>query len=584
MLGCISFFIRFYNTLLGFPSRADRIALLNSAPSDSDSKNFAYWPFRTRNHNVVVTWIQCVLQGSADSIWTNTVLASFVYELMSTTKTPNAYAGYVEAAQGIANLVFALPVGLAADKGSKSRIVAIGGLLIPLAVGITSYAVIRGVQVAEDDENDRRFQCFGIFLGSMCLWGIVSAIASGPAQAIYADSVVQGERSYYYTILFSLYLLASTLGPIVTIFMFWLHGNGWTLPELQDVFLTGLGLELAAAVCLFCFRDHCTLEQPDASPPPKPDDGLQSVACADGHEATGCTASAAPAPAAAAAAGAPQQSGDGGAGGGEGEGGGGGGGQPVRGQWAIPYVLFASSLCFALGSGMTVKFFPLFFKNTCKMSPIAVQSVYVGVPLIMTLMSGLGTALSKRFGRVQTMVALKVVGVSLLVSMAFLKDAVVGADGDDEPNVPMLVLLVAVYLMRSALMNCTYPLEESILMDFVPSNTRARWKSLDSVSVFGWCGSAALGGYLADLRGYTFTFLVTASVQAVATLMQASLMLVVPRKEQPTSEPHADSAAPADTATEPLQAAAAAPPRTPTRTAADMERAQPVSEGSPGIQ
>ena len=556
--------------MLGSASNADRTGLLDSAPSDStppDSKNFACWPFRKRNHNVVVTWIQCILQGSADSIWTNTVLASFVYELMSTTKTPNAYAGYVEAAQGIANLVFALPVGLAADKGSKSRIVAIGGLLIPLAVGSTSYAVIRGVQVAEDDENDRRFQCFGIFLGSMCLWGIVSAIASGPAQAIYADSVVQGERSYYYTVLFSLYLLASTLGPIVTIFMFWLRGNDWTLPELKDVFLTGLALELAAAVCLFCFRDNCTLEQPDAAASPKPNDELQSVACADGHEATGCTASTAPAPAPAAAAAAT-------AAGGEGEG---GGGQPeVRGQWAIPYVLFASSLCFALGSGMTVKFFPLFFKNTCKMSPIAVQSIYVGVPLIMTLMSGLGTALSKRFGRVQTMVVLKVLGVSLLVSMAFLKDLVVPND-DDEPNVPMLVLLVAVYLMRSALMNCTYPLEESILMDFVPSNTRARWKSLDSVSVFGWCGSAALGGYLADLRGYTFTFLVTASVQAVATLMQASLILVVPREEQPAAPTaaHTDSAAPAVAATEPLQA-----PRTPTRTATDV----PVSEGTPGIQ
>ena len=32
----------------------------------------------------------------------------------------------------------------------------------------------------------------------------------------------------------------------------------------------------------------------------------------------------------------------------------------------------------------------------------------------------------------------------------------------------MLALLVSVYLVRTGLMNCTYPLEESILMDFVP--------------------------------------------------------------------------------------------------------------------
>ena len=59
---------------------------------------------------------------------------------------------------------------------------------------------------------------------------------------------------------------------------------------------------------------------------------------------------------------------------------------------------------------MTVKFFPLFFKNTCKMSFVQVQAIYVGVPVLMTLMSGAGTWIAKRFGRVQTMVLLKVIG------------------------------------------------------------------------------------------------------------------------------------------------------------------------------
>jgi len=84
-------------------------------------------------------------------------------------------------------------------------------------------------------------------------------------------------------------------------------------------------------------------------------------------------------------------------------------------------------------------------------------------------------------------------------------------------------------------------------MDFVPSNTRARWKSLDSIGVFGWCGSAALGGYLADRFGYTFTFLVTAAVQGTATLLQATLMLIVPRSEkQPADAPSATVAAEPD--------------------------------------
>ena len=32
--------------------------------------------------------------------------------------------------------------------------------------------------------------------------------------------------------------------------------------------------------------------------------------------------------------------------------------------------------------------------------------------------------------------------------------------------------------------------------------------------MFGWCGSAALGGYLADKFDYNFTFLITAMIQA----------------------------------------------------------------------
>ena len=50
-----------------------------------------------------------VVQGSADSIWSNTVLASYVYELMAKTGSPNTYAGYVEAAQGLSNCVVASP-------------------------------------------------------------------------------------------------------------------------------------------------------------------------------------------------------------------------------------------------------------------------------------------------------------------------------------------------------------------------------------------------------------------------------------------------------------------------------------------
>ena len=85
-------------------------------------------------------------------------------------------------------------------------------------------------------------------------------------------------------------------------------------------------------------------------------------------------------------------------------------------------------------------------------------------------------------------------------------------------------------LSGTGLMNCAYPLRESILMDYVPKQQRARWKSLEAISQFGWCGSAFIGGVLADLHGYTFTFIVTIVMQTVAVCVYALLALVVSRK------------------------------------------------------
>ena len=142
----------------------------------------------------------------ADSVWSKTVLASYLYELMGQS---NSYAGYVEAAQGIASLVVALPVGWLADRGSKSRIIAAGGVLLPVAVAATSFAVIYGVEHQDDKRSS-----FSMFVGALSLWGVVQSFQNGPAQALYADSIAAGERSRYYMISYVLYLCASVLGPV----------------------------------------------------------------------------------------------------------------------------------------------------------------------------------------------------------------------------------------------------------------------------------------------------------------------------------------------------------------------------------
>ena len=36
-------------------------------------------------------------------------------------------------------------------------------------------------------------------------------------------------------------------------------------------------------------------------------------------------------------------------------------------------------------------------------------------------------------------------------------------------------------------------------MDNVPRNERARWSALESINIFGWCGSAAVGGIVVKM-------------------------------------------------------------------------------------
>ena len=171
---------------------------------------------------------------------------------------------------------------------------------------------------------------------------------------------------------------------------------------------------------------------------------------------------------------------------------------------------------------MTVKFFPLFFKDDVGLSPIKLQIIYVIVPLAMVFFAHIFTKLAKVLGRVQTIILTRILGLGALFSMVFCEDYLLS-------NAPLLILI---YIFRTGVMNATYPLDESLLMDFVPKDERARWKSLSSVAVCGWCGSAWIGGILADKYDYSFTFLITAILQGIGSVGYLWLLPLVPIDEK----------------------------------------------------
>merc|ERR1711972_151653 len=78
--------------------------------------------------------------------------------------------------------------------------------------------------------------------------------------------------------------------------------------------------------------------------------------------------------------------------------------------------------------------------------------------------------------------------------------------------------------------NARGPVVRAMIMDLVPTERRGRWNSIQSISGFTWSGSAALGGYIADVSGdYRFTFVVTAMVYTFSGLLSVPLLFCYPQ-------------------------------------------------------
>ena len=442
------------------------------------------------NHNVFLNLALAVLYGIAGSLWCGTAYAAYVQKLGHGRNGP---FGEIEAVFGLATLITALPVGYLADRWGRSKVITAGGFLLLVAtLGQTFIIYWTGTSL---DDTKRIEISLWLLGGINVFWGLSEGVVDGPCAALFADSTRKGERSRYYNYLFVCSSVASAVGPLVSIVLFHTLGDDWSIFDLRTVIFVGLGLEFFTCFLMLFFDDKKALEDSNNS-----DDSHteyepihREVLVGNGHKS-----------------GDDDRKHD--------------ESSPRiqdRQKW-IPYIIFAQDIVSSIGSGMTIKFFPLFFKDDIGMSPSRVQCIFFVAPLMMAVSSSLASRLaSSGFGRVQTRLLFSVLGVSCLYTMVFFKSVLTHRP----------LWLVPIYVVRTSLMNGTQPLQESILMDFVPKNVRGRWKSLDALASVGWCGSAALGGWLADRYDYTRTFLVTAILQSVAICVWALLLPLVPRVE-----------------------------------------------------
>ncbi|KAJ1456943.1 major facilitator superfamily domain-containing protein [Pelagophyceae sp. CCMP2097] len=425
-------------------------------------------PPQRLNWNVRTAMIFAPCLTVCTSISTSAPLAAYI--LLRTGS--NARVGVAVGAQGIANLAAALPAAIAGDRTSKGAVIRAA-----VFVGILGMAALAAaVTLLDDAAVDPQFYVICV---ASAVFGVFMGGHSACVEALFADSVETGRRSELYQKRAALKTAGNSAGPLVSMLIFWRLGNKWKKSELESVITLGAMLFLVpASLAAFGFREHKTLGEAS--------EAVGYAPLADAPE---------PGPAAAESPRAEKQ--------------------PQAPFWVrrrIPLSVVAADTLSMLGSGMTIKYFPLFFWKDCGLSPIQVNAIYAAGPLGIAASTVLAQKLSKRLGRVGATVSTKLAGIALLVAMTRMRDT---------------RLVVATYVLRTWLMNCCSGLTRSVLNDYVPKAERARWNAFESVNLFSWSGSAVLGGYLIERSGYRATFLATAAMQLVAVAMLASVAHLV---------------------------------------------------------
>ncbi|KAG5483049.1 hypothetical protein LSCM4_07263 [Leishmania orientalis] len=568
--------------------------------------------------NVPVTLCFSFLDGSCYSIWAVQLLPVFLLNISSSVVT----VSWSASVGGVAQLLGALAAGCIADRQPRQRCIRAGTACA--AVSLTVFACAFWTSRV------------WLILCAQALWGLYTGITSTTVEALFADSVPQGQRTTIYNVKWVIQTICYVVGYGTAALLFFVWGNSWDPHRVRVVMTLGVVMHPIAFVPLCWLQDRyavqewvevtsrsdtqrsvvvadaacasesapatvATMEQdavldPSVGPavksatqqptgtgsvpaaerasvdlPHAPPEGahfrftealpLSDNAAAFGQEnsedgAGGVRSSTAAAiknalreefitasakgkrtclqhrqpnwitTSRVAGEGAPQV-------------------RHVAGNLihcrcydliplpSVPYWICLVDLLLAIGSGMSLPYFPLFFASDRDVSPAGLNGIYIASTLLTAATSLCLPWLihSCGLGRVPTALCVRLVGTAALFVLA---------TAQPHSSAATFPATVALFLCRNALMNSVFGVTRSVIMDCVAKGNRAKWSALESVSSLSWAGSAVFGGYITKRYGYRRNFFATAVLQLTATLLMipaafGARALDSLRSEQPQS-------------------------------------------------
>lgn len=468
--------------LLRSDSLSDSQSILESEsedlpPTHSRREQHDQSPNNVVSRNVYLTLVYTAFAFAGRSIWNQSVLAAYVYLLEDDLEA----VGYITAVMGISQLASSFPSGWIADKYRRDSLLKIASVAGMIAIGITFYALYS--------------LNFKHLVMALAAWGCCWGIANTSLSALFADSIPTGKRSFYFTRRSMVLTSSFTTGPIVSLTMFALLGDQWKVKDCAIVMAAGQVICFPAMVLLCFFNDDFAVDHGEGNTTTQAvessghtsalPDSPQEEDCEDPNTDANNEQSTASL----------IESGE----------------QPSV-SWLtesrkIALLIASADLMAGLSSGMSIRYFPIFFKDNLHLGPVMVQVLYIAAPMCQTCSMRLAQWFSTKYGRCHVSACFKWLGISLMFAMIFSYEA----------GLPTW-FVCTLYVFRTACANSTSALTRSVLMDNVPKSERGKWSALESLNMFSWSGSAALGGLLVGKVGMLHLFATTATLQFCATI------------------------------------------------------------------
>mmetsp|Transcript_133663 Transcript_133663/g.298152 ORF Transcript_133663/g.298152 Transcript_133663/m.298152 type:complete len:488 (-) Transcript_133663:28-1491(-) len=438
-------------------------------------------PLRIRNVKVFFYITTTML-----TIWSFSFGATFDAYLLELARSwsynenhANEFVGSVESVRGLVALFLALPLGILADRMNRRRMLQCSSIFGTLGVVLLCLGIA--------------FDAVWLLYCGVVVAAIFMQIYMSCGQALLADSVPKEKLTTVMATQGSLFLLGYSVGPLAQMGLIAYVGDTWSLVQLHIFLCVGFSLWPIVVPAFFLF-------EPTRSEQDELRESLAGAVAGVGESRSGEGGQGSNS--ASSVAEAPERWNE----------------RRVLGvkkKWLVPIIIEVCSLITAMGAGMTVKFFPLFFKEDYHFDPMALCGLSAGYTLCIAFFVQFCRKVSDKIGRCQAALLWHLLGTLCLFLLWRAE------------SLPFVIL---VYIVRGSFMNAKGPIDQAIVMDCVDTKFRGRWSALQSISRFSWSGSAILGGLLADSHDYRYTFLFTGFIYATSAVLYLPLVFLVPAR------------------------------------------------------